>query len=83
MENSGAVTEAETTTETKPQFTGQTTVGEALRIHPEAGLVLASFHLGGCSHCGINEIETLEQICMGYGVPLDALLASMNALLED
>lgn len=83
MENSGAVTEAQSTTETKPQFTGQTTVGESLRIHPEAGLVLASFHLGGCSHCGINEIETLEQVCMGYGVPLDALLASMNALLED
>lgn len=68
---------------TKPQFTPQTTVGEALRIHPEAGLVLASYHLGGCSHCGINEIETLEQICMGYGVPIDALVASMNALLED
>lgn len=68
---------------TKPQFTPQTTVGEALRIHPEAGLVLASYHLGGCSHCGINEIETLEQICMGYGVPIDALVASLNALLED
>ncbi|HMV37438.1 MAG TPA: disulfide oxidoreductase, partial [Turneriella sp.] len=31
----------------------------------------------------INEIETLEQICMGYGVPIDALVASLNALLED
>ncbi len=74
---------AATEAATKPQFTPQTTVGEALRIHPEAGLVLASYHLGGCSHCGINEIETLEQICMGYGVPIDALVASMNALLED
>lgn len=81
MESTASAPAAETAQ--KPQFTGQTTVGEALRIHPEAGLVLASFHLGGCSHCGINEIETLEQICMGYGVPLDALLASMNALLEE
>ncbi|MBN8223085.1 MAG: disulfide oxidoreductase [Spirochaetes bacterium] len=81
MEQTATAPAAEVTE--KPQFTGQTTVGEALRIHPEAGLVLASFHLGGCSHCGINEIETLEQICMGYGVPLDALLASMNALLEE
>jgi len=54
MEQTATAPAAEVTE--KPQFTGQTTVGEALRIHPEAGLVLASFHLGGCSHCGINEI---------------------------
>lgn len=64
-------------------FTPETTVGEALRMHPEAGLVLASYHLGGCSHCGINEIETLDQVCMGYGVPVDALVASLNGLLEE
>lgn len=57
------------------------TVNEALLLHDEAGLVLASFHLGGCAHCGINEIETLEQICMGYGVPLHELLDALNSLL--
>ncbi|MCS6983699.1 MAG: DUF1858 domain-containing protein [Leptospiraceae bacterium] len=67
----------------KKRFTPETTVGEALRMHPEVGLVLASYHLGGCSHCGINEYETLEQICWGYGVPLDALLASLNSLFEE
>lgn len=72
----------ETKAELKKQFTADMTVGEALRLHPEAGLVLASYHLGGCSHCGINEYETLEQICLGYGVPLDALLGSLNSLLE-
>ena len=65
------------------KFSGDMTVGEALRVHPEVGLVLASYHLGGCSHCGINEIETLEQVCSGYGVPLDALISSLNSLLED
>jgi len=80
MENSSPATSAEAPA--TRSFTADTTVGESLRIHPEAGLVLASYHLGGCSHCGINEIETLEQVCMGYGVPVDALLASLNALLE-
>lgn len=72
-----------TTSEVNKEFNGEMTVGDALRVHPETGLVLASYHLGGCSHCGINEYETLEQICGGYGVPLDALLASLNSLLEE
>ncbi len=67
----------------KPQFVKEMTIADALQLHPEVGLVLASYHLGGCSHCGINEVETIEQVCMGYGVPIDALLASLNSLLEE
>jgi len=59
------------------------TVGEAMELHPEAALVFSSYHLGGCSHCSINEMETIEQVCMGYGVPVDQLLDSLNNLLED
>jgi hybrid cluster-associated redox disulfide protein len=69
--------------ETPKEFNPSMTIGEALTVHPEAGLVFASYHLGGCAHCGINEIETIEQVCMGYGVPVDSLIASLNALLED
>lgn len=65
------------------KFRGEMTVGEAMELHPEAGLVFSSYHLGGCSHCSINEMETIEQVCMGYGVPLDQLLDSLNNLLED
>lgn len=65
------------------EFYPSMTVHQALLLHDEAGLVLASFHLGGCAHCGINEIETLEQICMGYGVPIDELLQALNNLLEE
>lgn len=65
------------------KFTPDMTVGDALRLHPEAGLVFASYHLGGCSHCGISEVETLQEVCAGYGVPMDALLGSLNALLEE
>lgn len=70
-------------TKNSKRFTPDMTVGEALALHPEAGLVFASYHLGGCSHCSINEYETLEQVCMGYGIPLDQLLDSLNNLFED
>jgi hybrid cluster-associated redox disulfide protein len=56
-------------------------VGDALRLHPQAGEVLASFHLGGCAHCAINEQETLEEITAGYGVKTDALLEALNGLI--
>ncbi|EMY03248.1 hybrid cluster protein-associated redox disulfide domain protein, partial [Leptospira interrogans str. 2002000626] len=46
-------------------------------------LVFSSYHLGGCSHCSINELETIEQVCMGYGVEVDVLVESLNNLLED
>ncbi|MDH5717852.1 MAG: DUF1858 domain-containing protein [Spirochaetia bacterium] len=72
---------AEKTEEKK--FTAEMTVKEALNMHPESSMVLAGYHLGGCSSCGVNEIETLEQVCNGYGIPLDALLASLNSLLEE
>jgi len=73
----------EINTQNKKQFTADMTVGEALSLHPEAALVFASYHLGGCSHCSINELETIEQVCMGYGVPVDQLLDSLNNLLDD
>ena len=72
-----------TKTEEKPKFTGDMSVGDAMKLHPEAGLVFSSYHLGGCSHCAINEMETIEQVCMGYGVPVEQLVESLNNLMED
>jgi hybrid cluster-associated redox disulfide protein len=55
----------------------------AKQVHPEAGLVFSSYHLGGCSHCSINEIETIEQVCQGYGVEVEVLLDSLNNLFAE
>jgi hybrid cluster-associated redox disulfide protein len=68
---------------TKPRFFKEMTVGEAIAIHPEAGLVFSSYHLGGCSHCSINEVETIEQVCMGYGVEVETLIDSLNNLFAE
>ncbi len=59
------------------------TVGDAIALHPEAGLVFSSYHLGGCSHCSINEVETIEQVCMGYGVEVETLIDSLNNLFAE
>ncbi|MHB2015931.1 MAG: DUF1858 domain-containing protein [Candidatus Xenobia bacterium] len=66
--------------ETK-KFTKEMTVGEALALHPEAGMVFASYHLGGCSHCAVSEDETLADVCFGYGLPVEDFLADLNSLL--
>jgi hybrid cluster-associated redox disulfide protein len=67
----------------KERFYKEMTVGEAMALHPEAGIVFSSYHLGGCSHCSINELETIEQVCMGYGVEVEVLVDSLNNLFED
>ncbi len=81
MENSD-LTQAAPAGVADKKFRGDMTVGEAMQLHPRAREVFAGFHLGGCSHCSISEFETVEQICEGYGVPMDMLLGSLNSLFE-
>ncbi len=65
-----------------PAFHAGMTVQEAMQVHQDAAIIFSSYHLGGCSHCSINEIETIEQVCLGYGVPVEELIASLNNLLK-
>lgn len=57
-------------------------VAEAMAMHPRVAEVFAAFHLGGCSHCGVSHYETIEQVCMGYGVDLEVLLEVLEGLME-
>lgn len=59
------------------------TIAEAMAVHPRVAEVFAAFHLGGCAHCHINQVETLEQVCTGYGVDPDMLLEVLEGLLEE
>ncbi len=65
------------------KFAGNMTIGEALHLHPRAGEVFASFHLGGCSHCALNESESISQATAGYGIDGKMLLDKLNNLLTD
>jgi len=57
-------------------------IAQAMAINPRAAEIFASFHLGGCSHCAISEKETIEQVCLAYGVQIEALMGALNSLLE-
>jgi hybrid cluster-associated redox disulfide protein len=61
-------------------FSRETRVAEALETHPKARWVFAAYHLGGCCGCHRAENETLEEVATGYGIPLERLLADLNAL---
>ncbi|MCH7911162.1 MAG: DUF1858 domain-containing protein [Candidatus Hydrogenedentes bacterium] len=59
------------------------TIVEAMAVHPQVAEVFAAFHLGGCSGCGVSEIETIGQVCMGYGIDVDLLLDVLDELMVD
>ena len=63
-------------------FRPDMTVAEAMSMHPRVGEVFAAFHLGGCSHCGIGTVETIEQVCAAYGVDQAVLLEVLEGLME-
>lgn len=67
-------------TPTERRFDADMTVGEAMALHANARWVFASYHLGGCSHCAISNEETIAQVAIGYGVPLEKLLDDLNSL---
>jgi len=69
--------------DTKPKFTADMIVGDAMELHPEAPLVFASYHLGGCAHCGVNRMETIEDVCRSYDIPVEQLVDSLNNLLDN
>ena len=63
-------------------FSLDMTIGEAMGVHPRVAEVFAAFHLGGCSHCGINQYETIGQVTAGYGVDADMLLEVLEGLIQ-
>jgi hybrid cluster-associated redox disulfide protein len=64
-------------------FTPEMTVREVLMVHPQAEQVLASFHLGGCSHCAVEPNDTLVHACQEHGVDLQALVGNLNLLTQN
>jgi hybrid cluster-associated redox disulfide protein len=57
------------------------TVDSAMALHPSVRWVFAAYHLSGCTNCSSSSAETLAEVATGYGLPLDRLLADLNALL--
>ena len=68
-------------TTTECRFVAEMTVDAALALHPSARWVFAAYHIGGCAHCAISTEETLAEVAAGYELPLERMLADLNALL--
>ncbi len=63
-------------------FSPGMTIAEAMDVHPKVREVLASFHLGGCSHCAVSDVDTLEGACQSYGIDQSALMGALNGLVS-
>lgn len=63
-------------------FRPDMTIAEAMQVHPRVSEVLASFHLGGCSHCTVSEVDTIEGACQSYGIDQNILMAALNGLVD-
>ena len=62
-----------------PRFTAETTMLEALTADPSLGMVLMrDFHLGGCSNCGFEPNDSIENVAAQNGIPTERLLAALN-----
>lgn len=61
-------------------FRPDMTIAEALAVHPRVSEVLADFHLGGCQHCAVSDVDTIEGACQTYGVDQQGLMAALHAL---
>ena len=62
------------------QFSAQMKVHEALAAHPAARWVFAAWHIGGCNGCPSADTETLEEVAVAYGIPLDRFMTDLNSL---
>ena len=61
-------------------FAPETIVADALQMHPKARWVFAAYHIKGCCGCDEASHETLAEVADGYRLPLERLLADLNAL---
>lgn len=66
----------------QPIFDSTMTIAEAMSVHPKVVDVLNSFHLGGCSHCAVSDIDTIRGACQTYGIDQTELMKALNGLVS-
>lgn len=62
----------------EPAIDADTTMEAALRLNPDLPMILMRFHIGGCSMCGFEPLDTVAQVAADNGVPLATLLEALN-----
>ncbi len=64
----------------QPVFTTDMRIHDAIKMHPGAQSVFASFHLGGCSACAVGEHETIQEGANAHNVDVEKLMDALNKL---
>lgn len=54
------------------------TIGEIIRLKPEAAEVLMNFGFG-CVGCPASQMETLEEACDVHGIDVEEVIKKLNA----
>ena len=63
------------------QITPSMKIGEVMAVHPQAGQVLAGFHLGGCGSCAVDDSQSLAEAAAVNGRELEPILVALNNLI--
>ncbi|MBL4937398.1 DUF1858 domain-containing protein [Clostridium sp. YIM B02515] len=64
------------------KVTGDMTIGEVVRMHPDASRVLMSFGMG-CISCPGAQMETVEQGAMVHGIDPEEMIEALNNLFNE
>jgi TolA-binding protein len=65
------------------QVTPEMQIGQITAIHPQAGQVLAGFHLGGCSSCMVDDTQSLAEAAAINGRDMEPILVALNTLVAE
>lgn len=59
------------------KITKNTTIGEALKLCPNAETILQGFGMH-CVHCPMSQMETLEEAAQVHDIDLELMLEKLN-----
>ena len=63
------------------KITKDTTIGEALKLNPNAEVILQGFGMH-CVHCPMSQMETLEEASAVHGVDVNLMVNKLNENLK-
>ena len=63
------------------KITKSTTIGEALKLNPNAEEILQGFGMH-CVHCPMSQMESLEEASAVHGIDIDLMVSKLNENLK-
>ena len=63
------------------KITKSTTIGEALKLNPNAETILQGFGMH-CVHCPMSQMETLEEAGAVHGIDVELMVKKLNENLK-